>query len=221
MTAEAQYQVAVDEARVLVKRSKEDQWRLAQLTWEQVQAHVTRAQWAQDVGLHPTYVGRLYSLWNKWRTYTESSRPDFNEAYLEISPYSAHQPQLRNQSVTDQAKAVQEALSNPEVAKKVFSDPDTKTSAITAIHHANTQPPKPSAEQPPSPSFTKLDVLVLLGEAKDTFRRAFKLGVTLELAGDEEVLSDLGDALDEGEQFHQYLLGMGLDEAIEKIMEGA
>jgi len=30
------YQEAVTEARMLIRRSEADQWRLAQLTWEQV-----------------------------------------------------------------------------------------------------------------------------------------------------------------------------------------
>jgi hypothetical protein len=216
---DAQYQAAVVEARTLVKRSEEDQWRLAQLTWEQA-PEVGFKQWAEDIGVHISYARRLSAIWQSHRKDDVSSRLPFNEAYKEVSPASAYQTPLDRQSVTEKAVAIQEALKDPEVASKVFSDSGTKSQAIMAIHHNDQHlPPAPPAPQPPAP--TKLDVLVLLGEAKDTFRRAFRVGVSLGLAGDADVLSDLGDALDEGEKFHQYLMGMGLDEAIEKIMEGS
>jgi hypothetical protein len=219
---ETQYQTAVAEARTLIKRSEEDQWRLAQLTYENAAPkgrngkHLL-SEWAANVGIDPTYAGRLYNLWESYGQLDLVQRPKFHEAYNEVSPHSGYKPPLNKQEAAEQAAAIQQALSDPEVASKVFSDSATKNRAISAIHH-NDQHLPPA---PPPPAPTKLDALVLAGEAKDAFRRMFKVVVSLNLAGDEEILSDLGDALDEGEKIHQYLLGMGLDEAIEKIMEGA
>lgn len=119
-----------------------------------------------------------------------------------------------------QADAVKQAISDPVVADAVFNDPVSKGRAMTAIRRNDQHlPPAPPAPQPPS--FTKLDVLVLLGDAKDAIRRAFKLAVSLGLAGDGDTLSDLGDVEAEADQFRKYLVGMSVDEVITKIMEGA
>src|SRR6266487_2245779 len=59
----SKYEKAVAEARRLVKRSEEDQWRLAELTWEQVEGGKSRAQWARDVGVGRTSVMRWYKIW--------------------------------------------------------------------------------------------------------------------------------------------------------------
>jgi hypothetical protein len=223
------YQHAVQEARTLAKRSEEDQWRLAQLTWEQASPHEddkkTLTQWAQDIGVHPSYVGRLYKMWDSYQSASHLDRverPKFSEAYNETRPGTTYQPPLHNQPVADQAKAVQEALSNPEVASKVFSDPGTKAKAITAIHHHNDQPShEPSAPQPPAP--TRLDILNELAEARRRVRQAFKHAVAFNPDDDakNDILSELTDVKAEIEPFEAFLVGMGLDEAIAQMLQGA
>jgi hypothetical protein len=57
------YTEAVAEARQLVKRSEEDQWRLAELTWEQVEAGKSRRQWAKDIGVSDDSTQQWYLIW--------------------------------------------------------------------------------------------------------------------------------------------------------------
>jgi transposase-like protein len=132
--------------------------------------------------------------------------------------------QMQARPVTEQARVIQRALGNPEVARAVFRDQDCKAGVMSALRHDDRQEGStatPSAPSPAKPSLTRLDVLIFLADAKDALRRASRLSVSLGLAGDDEVLSDLGDVETEAEQFRRYLTGMGLDEAIAKIMEGA
>lgn len=217
---ETQYQSAVTAFRTLYKRSETDQWRLAQLTYENASPNrddgkKSLARWALDVGRDDRYVGRM---WRMWQKYGQSpDRPLFNDAYHEFSPTSAYQsPKLTNQTITQQAAEIQAALSDPEVASKVFADPASKVHAIQAIHHHDQH--LPPAPLPPSP--TRLDLLVLLDNAKDHLRRASRLAVALDTAGDDDVLSHLAEVETEAEQLRKYLTGMGLDEALAEIMEG-
>src|SRR5437867_3647381 len=76
------YGDAVKEARTLVKRSEGDQWRLAQLTWEQVEAGKTRNLWASDIGISASHAARLYQVWAKW--HNRSTRPTFRDAMDEV-----------------------------------------------------------------------------------------------------------------------------------------
>lgn len=156
------------------------------------------------------------SVWSRYAS-DQVGRPKFSDAYNETRQNSLYQP--RHQDVTQQAADIQAALSDPEVAKKVFEDPASKVHAIQAIHHQDQHLPPPPAPEP-APGPTRLDVLVFLGNAREAIRQAFRLDVSLSLAGDEEILSDLADVELEAERFRKYHTGMSLDEAIEKIMEG-
>lgn len=132
--------------------------------------------------------------------------------------------QMQARPVAEQAQVIRQALANPEVANEVFSENRSKADAMNAIRHDDQQKGfvlSPSQASSASPVLSKLDVLVFLGNAKDALRRASRLGVSLGLTGDEEVISDLGDVETEAEQFRMYLTGMGVDEVIAKIMEGA
>lgn len=86
------YQEAVDEGRKLVKRSEEDQWRLAQLTWEQLEGGVKAAQWANDIGVSNSYAYRLYKMWQRQSDSDDVHKPKFSEAYNDVSPASQYQP---------------------------------------------------------------------------------------------------------------------------------
>jgi hypothetical protein len=77
----ASYAAAVTEARTLVKRSEADQWRLAELTWQQVEAGKSRRQWAKDIGVSHTHAERLYIVWSTWSGNQVATRPLFAEAY--------------------------------------------------------------------------------------------------------------------------------------------
>lgn len=72
------------------------------------------------------------------------------------------------------------------------------------------------------PASTLLSVLTELSEIKRRVRTTFRATVTLgpDDESKEQILSDLADVKTEIEQYEQYLTGMGVDEVIEKIMEG-
>jgi len=79
-----QYQEAVQEARRLVKRSEEDQWRLAQLTWEQVESGISRRQWARDIGVDHKHTSTLYRIWAEYGALAPHLRPAFAAVYAAI-----------------------------------------------------------------------------------------------------------------------------------------
>src|SRR5262249_32629114 len=138
-----QYEQAVTRARTLVKRSEEDQWELAELTWEQVEPQGTHSQrqWAGDVGVDQTYVSRLFRLWEEHREDDLLSRPRFNEAYKEVAPHSTYQSKLERgarQALADPQAVRQAVTENPEVRQAVVDrlaqDPEIATELIKASH---------------------------------------------------------------------------------------
>jgi hypothetical protein len=142
MDNQRQYSEAVAEARRLVKRSEEDTWRLAQLTWEQLQAGCTQQQWADDVGLSRRSVRRLAAVWDRFGAAVlanPTSRPSAAEAMAEVDPGAGHWPNqertkeaLQQMSPEQKAEVVREALAEPEVAERVIRDPDARRSVRQA-----------------------------------------------------------------------------------------
>lgn len=141
------YNEAVTEARTLVRRSEDDQWRLAELTWEQVEAGKSRAQWAKDISVTRSHANRLYLIWARWGEYRVPDRPSFAEAYASLkagvnpedaSAFLEDQRSLstiRKASPERKAEVARELLSDPEVTQAVVADRD----AGTAIFKAQTQ----------------------------------------------------------------------------------
>jgi len=128
------YGDAVKEARTLVKRSDGDQWRLAQLTWEQVEAGKTRNGWASDIGISGSHASRLYQVWTKWRN--RATRPTFSDAIDELMGGSAGDrlkamgareataEMFRELPAARQATLVHEvARANPEILRPAVRDP--------------------------------------------------------------------------------------------------
>lgn len=66
---------------------------------------------------------------------------------------------------------------------------------------------------------TALNVLNEVIAARQRLHDAFRAAQNSGLRDNEQVLGELAALETEAEQFRQYLTGMGLDEAIEKIME--
>jgi hypothetical protein len=142
------YDQAVTEARSLVKRSEADQWRLAQLTYENASpsegdGKMTLAAWARDIGVHPSYASRLYHIWETYglsRDLDQVEIPTFAEANRMISPTSGWQP--RQPEVTysppgpfepvDPVERTIAALADPAVAAAVLADPDTARAIVEA-----------------------------------------------------------------------------------------
>lgn len=136
-----QYQEAVTEARALVKRSEDDQWRLAQLTYEQVEAGKSRRQWAKDVGVHSSTADRWYLMWERWGAGQAGIMPKFQDAYSalrsgdgvepEEAPSVRHQEMargaIRNMPPEQKAEVARELLAEPTVAREVVRDPRTSS----------------------------------------------------------------------------------------------
>lgn len=147
-----QYEQAVQEARRLVKRSEEDQWRLAQLTWEQVENGISRVRWARDTGLSDTWVGVLYRVWDAWGSKALEDRPSFSEAWRphlnvareaeggqEIGRAKAtirnlspeRKAEVASELVRDlpyeeRGQIMRELVAEPKVADTVMRDPHTR-----------------------------------------------------------------------------------------------
>jgi hypothetical protein len=129
-----EYQKAVAEARQLRKRSEEDQWRLAQLTYEQVESGVTRTRWAEDIGYSSPHAGRLYTVWQQYGD--RADRPSFYECYERVKEPGKYEGQedissrhqasaraaVRNMEPEQRAEIVREALEDPVVAEHVVRD---------------------------------------------------------------------------------------------------
>lgn len=110
------YTKAVSEARTLVKRSEADQWRLAELTWEQVETGKSRREWAEDIGVGTTYAGYLYQVWARWHGRAVSKRPAFNEAYNEVRGGSSYDQTLERGGREATAEAFRELPASHQAA---------------------------------------------------------------------------------------------------------
>jgi hypothetical protein len=130
------YQDAVTEARMLDKRSEEDQWRLAQLTYEQVETGISRRQWERDTGMSHKRVQVLYRVWERWGGAAAPDRPEFGEAYAEFGDparmaeggqeIGRAKSTVRNLPPEEKAAVIREALEDDEVATRVMRDPATR-----------------------------------------------------------------------------------------------
>jgi hypothetical protein len=145
------YEKAVAEARRLVSRSEEDQWRLAELTWQQVEDGKTRQQWARDVGVHPSTTGRWYKMWVRWGGLADQQlRPPFAEAWEVItgaavateqhgSDYAAKaRTAIRNMAPERKAEIARDLLADEEVAQAVVEHPETMRAVNRAASRTDT-----------------------------------------------------------------------------------
>jgi hypothetical protein len=124
-----QYRDAVSEARRLVKRSEEDQWRLAELTWEQVsQGGHSMQSWADDIEVSKAHAGFLSKVWEKYGVYPVDDRPPFRDAYAEAKGMPVDAAERRqmeadrnvaNRSVAERARMAAELLEDEDVAEEV------------------------------------------------------------------------------------------------------
>lgn len=132
------YNDAVREARTLVKRSEIDQWRLAQLTWEQVEAGTSRRQWAKDIEVSYSHTDRLYQIWTKWRDTSRVTRPTYTEAYNQImggSPIERGREQGARQAFAELPEKQQQQIvrnvvkTNPDIMRDVIAH-DSKAAEV-------------------------------------------------------------------------------------------
>lgn len=127
------YKDAVTEAQRLVKRSEADQWRLAELTWEQVEEGISRRDWARDVGVNETTAQRWYKVWDLKINMLESgSDISYSDAWNRVigrvdANYGA--AEIRKATPERKAEIARELLAEPEIADAVVADP--KTAQVT------------------------------------------------------------------------------------------
>jgi hypothetical protein len=194
------YKEAVAEARKLVKRSEADQWRLAELTWEQVQAGKSRRQWARDIGKADSTVRYWFRMWERWGA-RGRARPSFPEAYNEIRGWTddehdseyqrkAHQA-IRNMPPERKAEVAAELLTEPEVAEQVIADPAARAATGRALdEHYNRERRLREQETPTAPPSTHdfaIEVLVRLRAISAAIKNATDLilsGPQLDAADD-------------------------------------
>ena len=147
------YTDAVAEARQLVKRSEEDQWRLAELTWEQVETGKSQRQWAKDIGVSPSHSRYLYKVWAEFGAHRDAQ--SFAEAYNAMlgrdsdveehgSQYAANAARaIRNMPPERKAEMAAELLAEPEVAAQVIDDPKARATVRHALDERYDSLPKP------------------------------------------------------------------------------
>lgn len=120
------YREAVAEAKQLRKRSEADQWRLAELTWEQTKRDgVATRKWADDVGVSQPYVVKLAQIWEAHGDNPVIARPAFADAYAEARGLPLERSDrrvreaaatLRKASLEDRATVIGEVLGSSEGA---------------------------------------------------------------------------------------------------------
>jgi len=135
-----------------VTRSEEDQWRLAELTWEQVEAGKTRTQWATDIGVHVSHAARLYTVWARFGfALARNDRPAYAEAFLMVERNADSVDEARTRKAEQKAvgtvrgmaperkaEIARELLEDDEVAQAVVEHPETMRAVNQAVARTDT-----------------------------------------------------------------------------------
>lgn len=142
------YREAVAEARQLIKRSEADQWRLAELTYDQLTVQgIDQKTWAADIGMSQSHVSTLSRIWAKYGT--ADDRPRYSDAYIAImqgtSVEDARPTQrlkeaaaiLRKATVDQRAAVVEEVLGSAEGADVMEKVLDRSVAASANIGTAS------------------------------------------------------------------------------------
>ena len=223
------YKDAVAEGRRLVKRSEQDQWRLAELTWEQVQAGNTRNQWGRDIGISGRYAATLYNMWERWGTVNFSSRPPFTEAYKiatglaeQIEKYGSEhaaktRAAIRNMTPSEKAEVTEELLEEPEARRAAGRALDKHYDRDREQRERET-PTKPVSQYDAS-----IELLVRLRAISAAIKNATDLIMSTPRFGDTDDLAAVVDR-----QIHalsvmrDVLIGRpGMDDELAKILNEA
>jgi hypothetical protein len=78
-------QQAAAEARQLVQLSERIWWRLAEITWQQVNAGIDIGQWAADLHIGYVTVNRWVQVWDRYGTVPADKRPSYAEAWRTVA----------------------------------------------------------------------------------------------------------------------------------------
>jgi preprotein translocase subunit SecD len=241
-----EYKEAVAEARQLVKRSEEDQWRLAQLTWEQMRQNgVSARRWAEDVGIAShSYVSGLARVWER-HGHLGAQRPRFAEAIREAhrpgevaqeeehgSAYQAQARQaVRNMPPEQKAEVVREALQDEQVAERVVRDTPTRARLAQTEHRIDREQQETAREryELAEPRSVQIGAMADLEYAAAKARQAFE---DVREAADKLAAYNWPDdnrersealvqrAMAAGELALAAIRGQDLDEELKALVEG-
>jgi hypothetical protein len=242
-----EYQEAVQEARQLVRRSEADQWRLAQLTYEQVEAGKTRKQWAKDIGISETHAQDLYKTYARFgekgsSPFGQNGQYTFAEAYAMAregvaTPEDARRSTDEHQAISAvrkmtperKAQVVREALADPDVAVRTLRDSHTRRIVSDAREQvAQEIEDTAKARQDASPvqrevaqTSLRFEIGHLLRVGRFKIAEAAKLLVDLADRDEDTYEDDLQDIQDALDWFKAILRGGKVDdEALTKLLEG-
>jgi hypothetical protein len=145
-----QYQEAVAEARRLDQvideaeaAAEEAKWARADLAWTEIQAGVSRVQWAKDTGKADHTIGTWVRMAERWPA-SRGSRPSFIDAHNtirgrdeQVEEYGSQRAaeahtRIRNLPPEQKAAVVREALDDQDVAVRVLRDPHTRRNVTDA-----------------------------------------------------------------------------------------
>jgi hypothetical protein len=211
------YEAAVEEARRLVKRSEEDQWRLAQLSYEQFMAGADRDRWAADIGLAQRTVNRYALAWERFgRIEAPGHRRPFSEAMEALTrPIDPESEQtvwqqrqqtearqaVRNMPPQQRAELARELLAEPEVAEQVARDPETVERIDRARSDAGRQRLQDAGLHPipDDPGDAQTEALAEIQENVHTIKAAYRRvhdlldSAPLDAADREQVSANLAE----------------------------
>jgi hypothetical protein len=150
------YREAVREAKRLVKRTEQDHWRLAEITYEQVRDKgVTLRQWASDIGTSHVHVHFLVKVWDDWGGKPLTERPAWADAYAHAqgrpsdpdersqARRKANADVLLNLPPVERAEMVIRLMTDEEVARELENFPFADRIG-TVEHHSVDGEPVPS-----------------------------------------------------------------------------
>jgi len=140
------YAKAVAEGKRLLKRSEEDQWALAKLTFEVVTSGVSTRKWAADLGVSESHTSALRKTWEKFSGPKHKGR-SFAEHYelakvsekqaaefLDIADRTGRSVSTVQRSMRygDKVQTARELMSDREVARDVLRDQKTQARVTRA-----------------------------------------------------------------------------------------
>lgn len=187
------YRVAVQEAKRLAKRSEQDQWRLAELTWEVVDAGKSQRQWAKDIGRSLGHTRRLFEIWSRWGDSAPNHRPSFSDCYEALfvgtdDPISAtgsrreralRQPPEKRE---DRVEMARKLLDDKEVAAEIVRDTDAMATLAYAEHERTVD--KTGQRSTTRGLAEEMSVGRLLYKARKAILTALQLAKELDLTDD-------------------------------------
>lgn len=170
------YDQKVTEARGLVRRTEEDQWRLAELTWRALhEDDKSTREWADDIDMSKDHVSRLARIWESYNLYPRDTRPKFADAYAESKGMPVDRQErremeaasnLRKAAPERKREMVHELLDDPEVLNdpgvraRVTSTPITSEEIPEYVDRVKNYE-RTAQERSAQPEFHPIDELIV------------------------------------------------------------